>query len=184
MPAGFLIYKNLLPVPCNFVLWYCGGEVRIEYSLDKGGAARATPPESQTRTISRCCGLSTHAFGSIRFSIRLSGSDEPEPELVFVYEMSRCRMLPYYCRTSVRQQHTWHCPLEFERSTRFIHHAAYLSTASTTCGRFSPRTAWRQDRSCLKGTPMYDAAIELPRIPLLRRWMNSLKGGLSIAVRE
>src|ERR671912_2197488 len=76
-------------------------------------------------------------------------------------------MLPYYCRTSVRQQHTWHCPLEFEHSTRFIHHTAYLSTASTTCGRFSPRTAWRKDISCLEGTPMHDAANELRRIPLL-----------------
>ena len=43
MPAGFPIYKNLLPVPCNFVLWYCGGEVRIEYSLDKGGAEFRLP---------------------------------------------------------------------------------------------------------------------------------------------
>src|SRR5688572_10178980 len=87
--------------------------------------------------------------------------------------MSRCKMLPYYCRTSVRQQHTWHCPLEFERSTRFIHHAAYLSTASTTCGRFSPRTAWRKDISCLEGTPMHDAANELRRIPLLRTRVNT-----------
>jgi hypothetical protein len=81
-------------------------------------------------------------------------------------------MLPYYCRTSVRQQHTWHCPLEFERSTRFIHHAAYLSTASTTCGRFSPRTASRKDISCLEGTPMHDAANELRRIPLLGNSVN------------
>src|SRR5919107_4823203 len=43
MPAGSPIYKNLLPVPCNFVLWYCGGEVRIEYSLDKGGAEFRLP---------------------------------------------------------------------------------------------------------------------------------------------
>jgi hypothetical protein len=84
-------------------------------------------------------------------------------------------MLPYYCRTSVRQQHTWHCPLEFEHSTRFIHHAAYLSTASTTCGRFSPRTASRKDISCLEGTPMHDAANELRRIPLLRGWVNKGK---------
>ncbi len=31
------MYKYLLAVPCNFVLWYCGGEIRIEYSLEKGG---------------------------------------------------------------------------------------------------------------------------------------------------
>src|SRR5918995_5685937 len=83
-------------------------------------------------------------------------------------------MLPYYCRTSVRQQHTWHCPLEFEHSTRFIHHTACLSTASTTCGRFSPRTAWRKDISCLEVTPMHDAANELRRIPLLSTSVNKV----------
>jgi len=40
-PAGFLICKNLLPLPGDFGVWCCGGEVRIEASLEKGGAARA-----------------------------------------------------------------------------------------------------------------------------------------------
>jgi hypothetical protein len=49
MPAGFLICKDLLSVPGDLVLWYCGGEFRIEYNIEKGGAARAAPPESETR---------------------------------------------------------------------------------------------------------------------------------------
>jgi hypothetical protein len=42
-PAGFLLCKNLLPIPDYFVLWYFGGEVRIAYSLleRRRGAGRS-----------------------------------------------------------------------------------------------------------------------------------------------
>jgi hypothetical protein len=49
MPVRFLICKYLLPVPCNFVLWYCGEEIRIEYSLEKGGAARTVTEGKKER---------------------------------------------------------------------------------------------------------------------------------------
>jgi hypothetical protein len=48
-PAGFLICKNILPVPSDFALRLYGRADRIGQSLEKGGAARATPPESEAR---------------------------------------------------------------------------------------------------------------------------------------
>jgi hypothetical protein len=54
--AGFLICKTILPVPSKLALRLYGRADRIGPSLKKGGAARAAPPESETRvtTHGRC----------------------------------------------------------------------------------------------------------------------------------
>jgi hypothetical protein len=50
MPAGFLICENLLPVPGEIVLWYCGRAVRIDEELKRGGAGRSARSRARATT--------------------------------------------------------------------------------------------------------------------------------------
>src|SRR5215204_1040688 len=50
MPAGFLICENLLPVPGEIVLWYCGRAVRIDEDLKRGGAGRSARSRARATT--------------------------------------------------------------------------------------------------------------------------------------
>jgi len=59
-------------------------EVQPDGTTEVGGAFNEELEACTLETTSRCCGLSTHRSGLLKFSIRLSGSDRPELELAFV----------------------------------------------------------------------------------------------------